>query len=264
MDSLALKLVLTPVLIGTASLAGRWWGPALSGWLVGLPLTSAPVAFFLALNHGVAFAAAVAVGTLSGAISQAAFSVTYGWLAFRWVWLPTVLVSSLAFVASTIVLQHLTLPLVPLFLIVVGVLSVTLRLMPERAEAATSVVVPLPCWDIPARMVVATVFVMLLTGIAPILGAQLTGLLAPFPLYAAILTVFTHRLQGPAPAALVLRGLLLGLFAFAGFFMMLAALLEWVGILPAFVSAIAIALASQATSLWVLRRGRRGLRGKDC
>jgi hypothetical protein len=264
MDSLALKLVLTPVLIGTASLAGRWWGPALSGWLVGLPLTSAPVAFFLALNHGVAFAAAVAVSTSSGVISQAAFSVTYGWLAFRWVWLPTVLVSSLAFVASTIVLQHLTLPLVPLFLIVVGVLSVTLRLMPERAEAATSVVVPLPCWDIPARMVVATVFVMLLTGIAPILGAQLTGLLAPFPLYAAILTVFTHRLQGPAPAALVLRGLLLGLFAFAGFFMMLAALLEWVGILPAFVSAIAIALASQATSLWVLRRGRRGLRGKDC
>jgi hypothetical protein len=264
MDSLALKLVLTPVLIGTASLAGRWWGPALSGWLVGLPLTSAPVAFFLALNHGVAFAAAVAVGTLSGAISQAAFSVTYGWLAFRWVWLPTVLVSSLAFVASTIVLQHLTLPLVPLFLIVVGVLSVTLRLMPERAEAATSVVVPLPCWDIPARMVVATVFVMLLTGIAPILGAQLTGLLAPFPLYAAILTVFTHRLQGPAPAALVLRGLLLGLFAFAGFFLMLAALLDRVGIVPAFAAAIAIALAIQAASLWVLRRSRRELRGKEC
>ena len=264
MDSLALKLVLTPVLIGTASLAGRWWGPALSGWLVGLPLTSAPVAFFLALNQGATFAAAVAVGTLAGAISQAAFSLTYGWLAFRWGWLPTVLASSLAFVAPTIVLQHLTLPLVPLFLVVVAVLIAALRLMPERAEAATSVVEPLPGWDIPARMVVATVFVLLLTGIAPILGAHLTGLLAPFPLYASVLTVFAHRLQGPAPAALVLRGLLLGLFAFAGFFLMLAALLESVGIVPAFVTAIAIALAIQAASLWVLRRGRRGLQGKEC
>ena len=264
MDSLALKLVLTPVLIGTASLAGRWWGPALSGWLVGLPLTSAPVAFFLALTHGAAFAAAVAVGTLAGAISQAAFGLTYGWLAFRWDWLPTVLASSLAFLASTIVLQHLTLPLVPLFLIVTVVLLVALRLMPERAEAANSVVEPLPSWDIPARMVVATVFVLLLTGVAPILGAQLTGLLAPFPLYAAILTVFTHQLQGPVPAALVLHGLLLGLFAFAGFFVMLAALLEWVGIVPAFVTAIATALAIQAASLWVLRRSRRELRGKEC
>ena len=48
MDTLVLKLVLTPTLIGTASLAGRRWGPAVSGWLVGFPFTSAPVALFLA------------------------------------------------------------------------------------------------------------------------------------------------------------------------------------------------------------------------
>jgi hypothetical protein len=37
MDSLALKFVLTPALIGLASLVGRHWGPTVSGWLVGLP-----------------------------------------------------------------------------------------------------------------------------------------------------------------------------------------------------------------------------------
>jgi hypothetical protein len=116
------------------------------------------------------------------------------------------------------------------------------------------VVGPLPRWDIPTRMVVATAFVLLLTGVAPALGPRLTGLLAPFPLYAAVLTVFAHHLQGAAPAALVLRGLLLGLFAFAGFFLILAASIERVGIIPAFAAAVAVALALQAGSLWGLRR----------
>jgi hypothetical protein len=53
METLALKLVLTPTLIGATSLAGRKWGAAVSGWLVGLPLTSGPVALFLALEMNI-------------------------------------------------------------------------------------------------------------------------------------------------------------------------------------------------------------------
>ena len=48
--------------------------------------------------------------------------------------------------------------------------------------------------------------------------AVTTGLLATYPLYGAILSGFAHHLEGPGPAVRVLRGLLLGLFAFAGFF----------------------------------------------
>src|SRR5919204_6393567 len=113
MDGLVLKVVLTPALVGAASLAGRRWGPAVSGWFVGLPLTSGPIAFFLALNHGATFAAAAAVGTLAGAISQAAFCLAYGWIAFRYSWPLTV-------AASTAALQHLVLPLVSLFLTVIA------------------------------------------------------------------------------------------------------------------------------------------------
>jgi hypothetical protein len=40
--SLLLKVVVTPALIASATLAGRRWGERLSGWLVGLPLTSLP------------------------------------------------------------------------------------------------------------------------------------------------------------------------------------------------------------------------------
>lgn len=254
MDSLALKLVLTPVLIGIASLAGRRWGAVVSGWLVGLPLTSGPIVFFLALNHGVAFAAAAATGTLAGAVSQAAFCLAYGWLALRWGWALSLAGSCLAFAVLTVLLQYLALPLALLFLLVIAVLGIAFSWMPLRTEVSPQAKSVQPRWDIPTRMVVATVFVLLLTGLAPALGPRLTGLLAPFPLYAAVLAIFAHRLQGPASAAQVLRGLLLGLFAFAGFFLMLAALLEPLGIAPAFMAALIVALTIQAGSLWVIRR----------
>jgi hypothetical protein len=250
-----LKLVLTPALIGMASLAGRRWGPVVSGWLVGLPFTSGPVALFIALSHGRSFAAAVAQGTLIGTISQAAFCLVYAWVATRRAWPPALLAGSCGFAALTALLVLVTFPLPLGFVLVIAALLITLRLMP-RSPAIAAPVTTLPPWDIPARMVVATGFVILLTGIAPLLGSRLTGLLAPFPLYAGVLTVFAHQLQGPAAAAAVLRGLLVGLFAFACFFLVLAALLPNTGIGPAFAAALAAALAVQALSLWVLRRRR--------
>src|SRR5260370_28122258 len=71
MDILVLKLVATPLLIGMASLAGRRWGETISGWFIGLPLTSGPVCFFLAVEQGAGFAAAAACGCLAGAAAEA-------------------------------------------------------------------------------------------------------------------------------------------------------------------------------------------------
>ena len=116
---------------------------------------------------------------------------------------------------------------------------------------------PHPRWDLPARMVLATTLVLLLTGIAPALGPHLTGLLSPFPIYGAVLAIFAHRLHGPRAAAQVLRGLVLGLFGFAAFFLVLAALIETAGVAPAFVAALGAVIALQAASLWALRRGMR-------
>ena len=113
-----------------------------------------------------------------------------------------------------------------------------------------------PGWDLPARMVVATVFVVLLTGIAPALGPQLTGLLAPFPLYGAVLAVFAHALEGSGSATAVLRGMLTGLFGFAGFFLVLATCLEDWGLVAAFAAAIALTLAVQGIAFRTLKRGQ--------
>jgi hypothetical protein len=251
MAALTLKLIITPLLVAAASLAGRRWGPAVSGWLVALPLTSGPIVFFLCLSLGEQFAATVAMATLAGAVSQAAFCLSYSWLALRWKWPLTLLVSCLAFLAATLLLQRLVLPIVPLFLFVVLCLALSLRLIP-RMTAVSLGRRSAPAWDIPTRSVVTTLFVLLLTGSASALGPQLTGLLAPFPLYGAILAVFAHQQQGAIPAAQVLRGLLFGLFSFAGFFLTLALLLGDVATGWAFGAAIAVALTAQAGMLLVL------------
>jgi hypothetical protein len=254
MESLTLKLFLTPILVGTASLAGRRWGPAVSGWLVGLPLTSGPIVFFLVLTHGLPFAIAVAASTLAGAISQAVFCLCYAWLAMRWGWPRALLASCLGFAATTIVLQQLTFAATPLFLIVIASLALALRLMPRAADIPSVQMKPPPLWDIPTRMLVATAFVLLLTGGAATLGPQLTGLLAPFPLYGAILAAFAHQVQGAVAAMRVLRGLLLGLFGFAGFFLVLAAFLDQASLAVAFGAASTVALVFQAATFWMLKR----------
>lgn len=149
MKVLALKLILTPTLVGLASLAGRRWGPAVSGWLVGLPLTSGPIIFFLALGHGPSFAQAAAVGTLMGTVSQAVFCLAYAWMAVRPSSGPLSLAAGvLAFAGATTALQRLTPPLGLLFPGVVLLLGLVLCLLPQRSDAPVEAR-PLPAWDIP-------------------------------------------------------------------------------------------------------------------
>jgi hypothetical protein len=248
-----LRILLAPALIGAASLAGRRWGPTVSGWLVGLPLTSAPVTFLLALEHGSTFAAQVALGTLAGTVSQILFAVVYAWLARRHGWLRAFVGGSLAFALSTALLAGLRVPLALLTGAVVVVLVLGLRAIPVVGQRRTIAAAPLPRWDLPVRMLVATLIVGLLVGVAPALGPRFTGMLSPFPVYAAILAVFAHRGQG-APAAIgVLRGLLAGLFGFVVFFVVVAGSIERIGVGVGFIAATVVALTAQLVSLRALR-----------
>jgi hypothetical protein len=162
---------------------------------------------------------------------------------------------SVAFALSTAALAGLRAPLLLLACAVVVVLVLGLRAIPNVEQRATAAATPLPRWDLPVRMLVATLIVGALVAVAPALGPRFTGMLSPFPVYAAILTVFAHRGQG-APAAIgVLRGLLAGLFGFVGFFVVVAGSIERVGIAMAFAAATLVALIAQLVSLRGLRTG---------
>ena len=249
---LLLKLTLTPILIGGASLAARRWGPSIGGWIVALPLTSGPVALYLALDRGAVFAAGTAEGSIGGLLGDAAFALAYGWLARRGSWPGVTLCGFAAFgVAAVAVQPFVSGPPIVLFAVVAAAMAACLRLAPAATE--TRPAGPLPAWDIPARMVVGTSMVLAVTAVAPILGPQLSGILAAFPIYVTVLAIFAHRLEGPEQAMGVARGLQVGLFGTITFFLVVTSTMVPWGIAPAFALGLLATAAVQAVSLGVLR-----------
>jgi hypothetical protein len=239
------------LLIASASLAGRRWGHAISGWLVGIPFTSGPITLFLFLDHGATFAANAALGSMLGIFATIAWAVTYSALALRGAGLVPCVIAGLAvFALVGSAVRDLPLGPLPLALALAAVLLVAIRLIPSsRLRNA----VRLPWWDLPGRMILATVLVLSITGSATALGPRLAGLLATIPLYASILAGFGFQLVGPAAAIRVWRGLLFGLFGFGAFYLVIAASLESLG-LAAFSLALGTAIVMQSVTLRVLRR----------
>jgi hypothetical protein len=251
-QNLAVKAVVTPVLIGGASLAGRRFGHHVGGWLVALPLTSGPVAFFLALDQGTSFAGRAAVGMLAATSSQVGFALSYSRLAALGV--PCAFAAGCAtFAVATVGLAFLHWGAPGTFALVVVVLAVGFAVGRRRSSRKPTEPMELPRWDIPVRMLAATTVVIVITALAPLLGAHLAGLLSPFPVFGAVLAVFTHHTHGASGATQALDGLVLGLLAPAVFFLSLALALPQLG-LAAFVVAIATGLAAQAATMFAIPR----------
>ena len=249
---LALKLFLAPMLIGFVSIAGRRWGPTVGGWLVSLPLTSAPVILFLAIDQGTAFASSAAQNTLMGIMSVASFCLVYYWFSFRFGWPISMLAGWIAFFALTFIEESVILPLLFSFVIVIAFLAVVFKVMPK--SQSKDITINPPRWDTPLRMLVATGFVLGLTGAASILGPQLSGLLAPFPMFTTILAIFTHHFQGADFTRRLLRAVVAGSFTFVTFFLVISLLVNKWGIAVAFGLALLAAMTTHSALLLVIRR----------
>jgi hypothetical protein len=248
----ALKLLLSPMLIGAVSLAGRRWGPSVSGWLVGLPLTSGPVVFLLALNQGTTFAARASQGTLLGLILVASFCLAYSWCSFRLNWLGSLLLGWCAFFLSTAFLLHVLAPLLLTFTVVVAFIVLVLALFPRGKKQSHTMVAP--PWETPLRMVMATTFVLLITGISSVIGPQLSGLLTPFPMFASILGAFTHRFQSAEAARQSLYGVVIGAFTSVIFLLVVAGTLERMGILVSLSLTLLATVLTHGCSFWLMQR----------
>jgi hypothetical protein len=250
---LLLKLGLTPALIGLATIVSRRWGPAVGGLLIALPFTSFPVLLLLALDQGTAFAAKATEGSLAGAVALAAFCLTYARAGGTLPWWGSFLSAAAAFAAVAVVFRWIgEVPLPALAVAAVAAPMAALLLLPEAARPPAAL--PPPWWDLPARMVVGAGIVVGITSFSTILGPELSGLLATFPVFVTVLAIFTHRREGPARTVLLLRGALAGMFATLAFFILIRLTLVPLGIAVAFPIGLAAALAIQAVMLRVLRR----------
>lgn len=240
----ALKLLLTPLLIAAASLVQRRLGGEAGGVLAGLPLTSGPVSLFLALQYGGGFAARSAVASLLGTVAMSVFCAAYARSAQRAAWAFSLPLAAVVYVGAAGLASQMpqslataaawSFPLLVAMVLVIG-----------RSNRHAVGLQP-PRWDLPARMAVAALAVLVITGLGDIVGARWSGLLATIPVFAAVMGVFSHRHGGFEAARSVLRGIAIGALGAAAFFVVVAAAIERYGVTLAYIGAVCAALATTA------------------
>jgi hypothetical protein len=230
-----LQLVVGPLLVGAATLAARRFGPQAGGLVSAFPAIVGPVLLLSALEHGAAFAAAAATGTLLGLVALSGFALAYGRAATRTRWPASLAAAWVSAAALAAVAGAIGAELAGA--VVVAVLSLTAahRALPGGGRATA--LPPAPRWDLPVRMALTALLVVSLTAAAGRLGPLVGGLLAALPVLASILAVFTHAQYGPAALADLLRGMLGGMTGFVVFCALVGALAVPAGIPVAFTAA---------------------------
>ncbi|MDR1124604.1 MAG: hypothetical protein LBM64_00865 [Deltaproteobacteria bacterium] len=224
MDILLLKFTLTPLLIAAATLAARRWGPVVAGWLAGLPLTSGPISVFLAVEQGGVFASHAAVGSILGVVGAVAFCVTYALSARRFGWRGSILCSFLVYSPTVLTLSHFGFSLPAAVLTAVLVLLAGM-LVARSGQGKIMAALP-PWWDLPMRMLVAALLLLALTAAAHILGPQMSGILAPFPIMTCVMAIFSHAQYGEPGVRLFIHGILTAMFSLIAFYVVVSLLVE--------------------------------------
>lgn len=251
MNLILLKILLAPALIGLVSLAGRKWGPGISGWLLGIPVNTGPILLLFVLEQGRDFAARAALGALLGILVWATFTLVYAWCCLRLSWVWSAIAGWFACCAVAWLLAPFEISTLWAFVLVYASVAAVILMLP-KAPAGT-VEIAQSASELWLRMITATAIIFILTGVAHALGPRASGILSAFPAYTTILAVFNHRL-GSSAAVQVLRGVSAGLYTAATFFLILAISLSRLGPVSAFILASLAALVIQGGSLIFVRR----------
>lgn len=247
---LLFKIFLAPALIALVSLAGRRWGPGVAGWLLGIPLNSGPILFFLVLEQGPDFASRTAVGSLLGVLAWVTFNLVYAYCCLKMPWWYSTIIGWAGYFLVAALILPLKMAVGWAFLVVSVILAVVLWAFPKTPQASPGAYGK---YDLLLRMTSAGAMVVTLTSFAKLLGPMASGILSAFPAYTTILAVFSHR-QSAAAAVHVLKGVTAGLFTAATFFLILSPILVRLSATAAFALAIAGALLVQTASLLYVRR----------
>jgi hypothetical protein len=261
MNILVFKLLATPFFISVATLSGRRWGPVVNGLLVGLPLTSGPVSFILASQYGTAFAAKAAAGNLAGQVAMCAFCLAYSLLARKLSWKICAPLAMGTFLATVAVLNTFSWQLLPAFASLVLAIVVVARVIPQHPLPPRTAAPPK--WDLPARIILATTFVVLLTTFANILGPQLSGIISTVPIFGVIFASFAHFQQGSRAASNLLRGIVVGSLSYAVFFLVVGLCLVPFGIAVTYPLALIALFATSGTSYYLTQRKNKQRRALE-
>jgi uncharacterized membrane protein YfcA len=255
-----LKLTLVPALIAAVTLAGRRWGPAVAGWLSAFPVVAGPILLFMGLEQGPAFTATAAAGTLTAVLANLAFGIAYAHAASRRHAWPVSLITGWAAYALVVAAlsANALLPMAYMAIVVLIALGTAPFLYPKSPVASHASAPQRAKWDVWLRMLSGALLTGTVTHLALSIGPTLSGMLAMFPVMGSVLAAFTHRHEGATATIRLLKGMVLGYYAFSAFCIVLALTLPSWPLASSFALALAIALSIQVISRLALQRSQPG------
>jgi hypothetical protein len=254
-----LKLVLVPLVVWLASVAGRRWGHGIAGWVSGLPVIAAPIMLFVTLGEGVDFGSAASLAILQATPANAVHYVVYAYVSRKHGWAVALLSGWLVFAMLASALIALAPPLAVALALNLSVIYGCLRMLPKVPEQSGPT--PIPNVELAVRMLAAFALAAILLYGATLFGPRISGILLTFPISGSVLPAFTRALHGWTAAIGLLGGFLKGLAGFALFFAVLAVVLPGSGTLIGFLAAATASLAItwlvQRIGVFRRARGRR-------
>jgi len=239
-----IRVLLAPLAVVAGTLAQRRFGYAVSGLILGLPLTSLPLLWLVALQHGTTFASSMTGALLVGSIAEAIVLWLYARLTIH-------LSPSLALVGAlgSFALAAEAVNLLRLSALLAGVITAlgfaaALRWWPVTSQDDTSSQGRSLLW---LRVVLSAVFTVVIVALAGRLGPVLAGLIDALPAMSLMMAFTTHQEHGSGASSRFLHGVTRGSFSYLAAMIVLAELLRTGNLLLAFAAALVAALLVQGS-----------------
>jgi len=235
-------LATSGVVLGITFAVGRM-GPTAGGMLAGLPIVIGPGLVFLAVDESPAFIAETATFALLSLCATQAFMLSYLAAARRVSVVPAVLLASLAWFISAIVLANAATG--PWFaLALFGTATVIARFIGKRLRVPSLAVQSRDTLTaLILRAALAGALVGAITAASSWLGPQYSGLLIAYPVGSTVIAASIHLRYGASTVVDTLYAVALGTISIAAFCFVVALTAEGLG------SAIALTLGFAASFL---------------
>jgi uncharacterized membrane protein (GlpM family) len=211
---LALKMAVTAGIIVTVTVLSERTTPLIAAMLATLPVSAGPTYGFLAWQEDDAFIAGTVRGSLDSNLSTAFFCLAYCLLARHMAMPLALLLAACVWALTLFILKMLGLSFPGIVLLSVLAFPLLHLGVTPYLAARPNTPPPLEWYDLPLRALAVALVVAGVTGFARVLGPDLSGSFATYPIVLSSIAFFVQpRIGGPAAGAIIGSGVL-GLFGF--------------------------------------------------
>jgi hypothetical protein len=201
---LALKMVLTAIVVVITSVAVERAGPFIGALIAALPTAAGAAYVILAIEHPPSFIAASAIGSLATSAAVSIFSAVYIILAQRRGLMLSLGVSLLIWFAVTAVFRLIDWTPLSAALLNVVVFGITIPLGWRYRTSGPPKKFLRTRYDIPLRAIAAAIVAAIVTTASHRIGSFASGMFAVFPIVMCSSIVILHpRVGGKATASML-------------------------------------------------------------